>query len=118
MEEYYNKLKSIVAARKQSEAERLAENRERSKEYISNKIKKDLLTIAIGNISKIEQEFGVLWGHGKQNADLSESERAWRLVWEAMREEMLDAVNARIRRAQSELVKFDILHVGYFYRSL
>jgi hypothetical protein len=117
MDNHYNKLRKVIESRKQTAAQLQVENQRESKEFIASRIRKDLMTTAIGNISYIEREFGFLWGHGKARETLGETENVWRNIWEEMRNSILDEVNARIRRAHNELVRFEIKNVGYFYGS-
>jgi len=115
MEDHYNQFRRVMEARKSRQLKEMEEIKYRSKEYIFNRIRKDLMTIAIGDIATMENHFGVLWGHGKDAADLTENERKWAQRWQIIREDILDNVNKKIRNIEKELGKFEITHTGYHY---
>jgi hypothetical protein len=113
MEDSYNQFRKVIEARKLRQIKETEEIKHRSKEYILNKVRKDLMTTAIGNIAMMESTFGVLWGHGK--TELTENERKWLARWQIIREDILDNVNKRIRSMEKELGKFEINYTGYHY---
>jgi len=115
MEDNFNQFRRVIEARKRRQFKELEEVKNESKLYILNKIRKDLMTTAIGNIAMMETAFGVLWGHGKTDAELTENERKWSARWQIIREDILDNVNKRIRNMEKELGKFEINFTGYHY---
>jgi len=58
---------------------------------------KRLRTTFIGAIASMEKHFGSLWGHGKNERDLTDEERWWRERWNRCRTEILDHGNLNIR---------------------
>jgi hypothetical protein len=62
----------------------------RDKHQLTKEIESKITTANIGDISQVEQFFGVLWGHGKPEHELTSLEKEWRQVWEICRKTMLD----------------------------
>lgn len=62
-----------------------------------------VLTAGIGALERFEKHFGAVWGHGKQDADLTDGERHWSGVWQDARGAILDHTNAVIRRLENRV---------------
>jgi hypothetical protein len=80
------------------------ESRNRLAIILSKKIK----TTFIGDISRVEEALGMLWGHGKPEHQLNDDEREWRKIWEELRSKILDNGNNQIRTIEKELLEYKI----------
>lgn len=75
---------------------------------LSKEIAKRMTTINIGDLSQVESFFGAIWGHGKNEDELTQLESEWRQVWELCRKAILDNGNNQIRLALNNLTNYDI----------
>lgn len=84
----------------------------RKKRYYATNIEKNkfgrnvqikLETCFIGDLHKFEQEFGQLWGHGKEYSKLTDVEKKWRQKWNECRTRILDHGNKQIRDMYRDL---------------
>jgi hypothetical protein len=69
---------------------------------------KKLNTSFIGAISRFEQFFGHLWGHGQSEADCTPEQLMTRETWEKCRREILDNGNQQKRAVAQELQMYDV----------
>jgi hypothetical protein len=99
-------LYQVVQQRKQEEDERGRRYDEQSRKRLLRILEKKMTTCFIGAISKFETYFGVLWGHGKDEADLTAAELEWRDIWNVARTAVLNNGNNQLRAVQSELVQY------------
>jgi hypothetical protein len=74
-----------------------------SKKRLINTITKKIKTTMIGAIAACEEHLGYLWGHGKPIHELNEQEQHWRVVWEELRNLILNKGNTQLRAALEEL---------------
>tara|TARA_R100001509_G_scaffold135428_1_gene89155 strand:+ start:2252 stop:2635 length:384 start_codon:yes stop_codon:yes gene_type:complete len=81
---------------------------EKSKKRLSNIVSTKIKTSFIGAISSCEESFGFLWGHGKDEADLTEEESTMREMWEILRAKILDNGNTQLRAAINEINSYSI----------
>lgn len=58
--------------------------------------------IFIGSLVSFENHFGVLWGHGLDDHELTTDQQKFREVWMACREEILDRGNEQVREHEKE----------------
>jgi hypothetical protein len=86
-------------AKKANEEKRLEACRRRLDKIITTKIR----TSFVGAIAKFEESFGFLWGHGKQEDELTEEERTMRELWDQTRTAVLNNGNNQLRGAQNEI---------------
>jgi len=86
---------------------------EDSKNRLRRVMERKLKTSFIGAISKFENVFGRLWGHGKEYGQLTDSERRFRALWEQVRTEILNNGNNQIRAVQQELDLYTVFFDGY-----
>jgi len=76
---------------------------------VNNKHKRELLrkaetrfkTIMIGSIARVEEYFGYLWAHGKDNP--TEREEEFRVLWDELRNEILNHGNFHIRKGLDDI---------------
>ena len=76
---------------------------------MNNKHKRELLrkaettfkTIMIGSIVRVEEYFGHLWAHGKDNP--TEREEEFRVLWDELRNEILNHGNFHIRKGLDDI---------------
>ena len=78
------------------------------KEYLLKEIGSKLQTVNIGSISQFETYFGILWGHGKREEELNDSEREWRTIWQECRKNVLDNGNNQLRLLQQSMQWYNI----------
>jgi hypothetical protein len=84
-----------------------------SKERFIKIVNKKFTNTFIGAISDIEEEFGYLWGHGKNKISQEESE--FRDRWDILRNKILDRGNAQMRAVSKELEQYELNWLRYTY---
>ena len=82
--------------------------KEKSKKRLSNILSTKMKTSFIGAISSCEKNFGFLWGHGKDEAELTEQELQMREIWENVRAEILDNGNSQLRASINEVNNYTV----------
>lgn len=80
----------------------------RDKGIFFKELSKKVTTVNIGAISQFETYFGILWGHGKYDHELTETEREWRDIWNDCRKMILDNGNSQLRLVQQLLNRYDL----------
>lgn len=106
------------ALAKQAEAQKgarekaLEERRQARQASLVAFLEKRLLTACVGGLACVEAYFGHLWGEGKSEEELTESERAWRAHFQALRDEILDNGNRQIRAMKQEMGLYAVELVG------
>jgi hypothetical protein len=106
MEPLYDKMRRVAQLRDEETAGRENRRREESKYKLKNIIEKKFKTTFIGALSCFEEEFGFLWGHGKQDEDLKER-------WERARTKILNNGNNQARAVLNELQQYLVNWQGY-----
>jgi hypothetical protein len=96
-----------MAHRKQQEIKD-GKYKDKSKKRLSNIISTKIKTSFIGSISACENQLGFLWGHGKEESELTENEIAMKDIWENIRAKILDNGNSQLRAAINELNYYSI----------
>ena len=96
-----------MAHRKQKEIKE-GKYKDKSKKRLSNIISTKIKTSFIGSISACENHLGFLWGHGKEDSELTENEVAMKEIWESIRAKILDNGNSQLRAAMNELNHYSI----------
>jgi len=81
---------------------------EYSKTKLSQLIESKFRTAAIGTLASVEDSFGALWGHGKEEYDLSETQVKNRAVWQQLRTEILDKIHDQKRQILHELDQYGV----------
>jgi hypothetical protein len=66
-------------------------------------LNKRFQTTMIGSIYEFEENFGYLWGQEKDDQDLTESEKRFRLKWENTRNQILNNGNNQLRKCIKDL---------------
>lgn len=95
-----NQLKSLVTRAKEAREQRFLEgSRQRLDKLVSTKIR----TAFIGALSAFEENYGFLWGHGKDENELTKEEKQMRELWIQTRTRVLNNGNSQIRAAQTEI---------------
>ncbi len=102
--------KKLKEAQKKANQERTSAN---SRRKLDNVIEKKFKTTMIGSLSRFEERFGELWGHGKAPSDLTEEERVWREIWDVTRTEVLNNGNNQLRAIKEESAHYDVEYNGY-----
>ena len=73
------------------------------KDYYEEVLTKRFQTTMIGSLYQFEEAFGYLWGFDKDDEDLTESEKRFRLKWENVRYNILNNGNHQLRSAIKDL---------------
>jgi hypothetical protein len=68
---------------------------------------KKFQTTMIGALFEFEKNFGYLWGHNKDENDLTDNELDFLDRWDFTRNQILNNGNNQLRQALSELDKYD-----------
>lgn len=79
-----------------------------SKTRLANVIKKKFDSTIIGSLKHIEDNLGVVWGHGLEYDQLTEDQKYYRGVWEELRKSLLDHGHSNKRAVQNELSQYSI----------
>ena len=79
-----------------------------AKAKLINLTKKQAMTILIGNLYEVEERFGHLWGHTKEEDDRTDDERMFLEVWTDTRNAILDKGHSRIDRIVEEFENYEI----------
>ena len=80
-------------------------------------IRKKIQTTMIGAIARFEDGFGDLWGHNTDNH--SQEQIRNEIIWEDVRNQILDHGNTQIRKCISELKghrNVDNVKYSYYYK--
>ena len=101
--EQYSQLKDVISQRKQEyDGNYLVQSQVRLVKIIEKK----MLTIGVGAIADIEQEFGHLWG--MDEAVLTDRHKRWKEVWDALRNRILNRTNDQIRGINNEFKQYTV----------
>ena len=105
MTDNHNELRRIVQlTREANEHKYEAHSQSNLKKHIQTKFR----TTMIGSLSKFEELFGDLWGHGLKEEELSDDQLYWRDKWQLARTEILNNGNNQLRAAQTEIEQYTI----------
>ncbi|NBT09327.1 MAG: hypothetical protein EBS93_09125 [Chitinophagia bacterium] len=83
--------------------------------YSKNLLTKRFQTTMIGALYEFEKVFGYLWGHDKDEKDLTEKELDFLDRWDMVRNQILNNGNNQLRKTLSDLAK-NQGRVTYKYR--
>lgn len=89
------------------------EMKEKYKERLRDIITKKMKTVMIYPLSQVEETFGILFGLGKEDNDLTHEEFEWREKYYKMREKILNLGNKNIRNMQEELSLYSVIFERY-----
>lgn len=94
---------------------RFIQDSQQDKNYLKRGTKISFRTAAIGALVILEEEFGELWGEGKDVEDLDEDEQYWRHIWDETRKRIKDR-NDQARNVLLDTINgFSIKRKDYFY---
>lgn len=111
MADNMTQLNDLAKARRQRIGVRRIAN---SAEHLISVIRKKFETCFIFPLSEFEHTFGPeLWGFGLPEDQLTEAQKANRLKWEAVRNNILNKGNTQSRAVVNELGLYDVNYVGY-----
>lgn len=81
-------------------------------------LKKRFQTTMIGALFEFEKTFGYLWGHDKDENDLTERELDFLDRWDFTRNQILNTGNNQLRKALNDLDKYEgnVTYKYNFYR--
>ena len=88
-------------------------NNLKAKERLRKIVETKLRTTMIGEIAKVEQFLGKIWGYGLNEEQCTNSQLDWYEVWQQCRNEMLNIGNSQIRALLSELDLYNVEWKGY-----
>lgn len=74
-----------------------------SKNRLKDIVDKHFNTAIIGALAAFENGFGDLWGHFDYEEDLTETQKKNEVIWEKIRQEILDNGNHKKRLALEEI---------------
>jgi hypothetical protein len=69
-------------------------------------LRKRFQTTMIGALFEFEKNFGYLWGHGKEDEDLTDKELDFLDRWDFTRNQILNNGNNQLRQALLDLDKY------------
>lgn len=98
-----DELSNLLAVAERERIRKINEEKykDNSKKRLLDIIGKKFKTTMIGSLAKFEENFGFLWGHGKN--ELTEQESEFRKIWDNVRTEILNNGNNQLRAAQDEI---------------
>jgi hypothetical protein len=73
-------------------------------------------TTMIGALFEFEKAFGYLWGHDKNENDLTERELDFQDRWDHVRHQILNNGNSQMRKAISDLENMKSTNTKYTYK--
>lgn len=83
------------------------------KQQLKNAVSKQVQTIMIYPLSQFELMFGHLWGHGKEEHELTDEERYYREKWKQCRKNILDHSNKHKKNIDGTLDLYRVEWCGY-----
>lgn len=83
------------------------------KDKLKKDVEKKIKTTMIGAISAIEEEFGFLFGHDKE--ELSKEEEAFSKVFQELRCKILDLGNNQIKKSKLDIDLYEVRGPYYKY---
>lgn len=84
-----------------------------SKNKLIKRLSKGFNTTMIGALDTLEKNFGYLWGHEKDDDELTENELVLGEVWQDIRNEILDNGHNQKNLVIDELECYSIRYEGY-----
>lgn len=100
-----NKLDRYVSEKNNWDKE---EQKTKDRNQLRLALTKKMNTMMIGFIAELERVFGVGWGHGLLEKDLTDEQLDERAKWRICRNNILDFGNSKIREMQQELEGFNV----------
>lgn len=85
--------------RQSSQEKYLEQSRKRLDRIVTSKLR----TTFIGAIAAFEEDFGFLWGCGKPQDQLTDSEKEFAQLWQNTRTKVLNKSNNQLRAVRTEL---------------
>lgn len=101
-------MREVINKRKSEETIKLQKYNESSKRQLLKILETKLRTAFIAPLAYFEQAMGHLWGHGKKESELTETELHYRALWNALRTNVLNNGNNKIRDVHNELMQYTV----------
>jgi len=98
----------MKAMAEKAKAARDQKFKEESRKRLDKIITTKMRTTFIGALQSFEDYFGVLWGHGLAEEELTEEQMAFRDIWDQTRTEILNKSNGQLRALKTELANHEI----------
>ncbi len=108
MDSLRDKMQRAVDTRKAESETAARRYNESSQKRLLKILEKKLQTSFIGALSQFEQIFGHLWGHNKDEDELTKQEREYRDLWVQARTNILNNGNNQLRAVQNELSQYTV----------
>ncbi len=87
------------------------------KEKLRFDVERKIKTTMIGALATFEENFGYLWGYDRpQNEALTQEEEENLLIWEYIRNEILDRGHSQIRAMNHEIENYEVEWQRYKYQ--
>lgn len=83
-------------------------NRVKDKQRLRRGVNISIKTAMVGAIAAFEEEFGELWGHGKEEDELNEIEKEWLKIWQDTRTRIFDKGNRCMQIANNHLNGYSV----------
>lgn len=93
----YNKNKDVLNKRLHEDQSKV-----KLKKIITTKLR----TSFIGALSSFEETFGIIWGYGIDERDMTREQLKWRELWESCRTSVLNNGNHQIRACDNEFLQY------------
>lgn len=103
-----DKLDEIVRQRAEARQDQHKWYCEQSRERLKKNIASKIRTVMIGNLARLENRLGHLWGQGRPSSSLSEREMAMQAIKEELRTDILNHGNNLLRAAMSEIDQYHV----------
>jgi hypothetical protein len=113
MDNLRDKMSRVVETRKEDVKLSKEKYNKLSEQRLFSILQKKNQTSFIGALSQFEQEFGFLWGHGKDPSEKTYEEKIMWEKWNKVRTNILNNGNNQIRAIQQELPQYTITWNGY-----
>jgi hypothetical protein len=85
--------------------------------FYKNILTKRFQTTMIGALFEFEQHFGYLWGHNKDEDDLTQQELRFLDMWDSVRNKILNNGNSQLRKTIADLESENNIKYKYhFYK--
>lgn len=87
-------------------------NKIRDKQKLRRGVNISIRTAMVGAIAAFEENFGYLWGHGKEK--LTEGELEWLEIWQQTRTQIFDKGNKCLQAANNQLNHFNVQEQRFY----
>lgn len=86
------------------------------KRAVGRFVSKALETVSVGSIVAFEEQFGYLWGNGKDPKELTEDEAEFREMWMEVRAKIFGRADESKKTVREFIEQFSIRKKRFFLR--